>query len=98
MNNKNTIYIFLLLIGGYFLFRNKKKGSIIIEPLTTVKAYAKKGSKAYAKDLSTPIYTFTKDTLIEILDFDEIRGIYKIEYGNGVLQYGYIINSNIIFK
>ena len=98
MNKKNSVIVFLILLGGYFLLRNKKKGGIIVNPLISIKPYAKQNKIAYKADLNTPIYTFINDTLIELLDYDEIKGIYKIQFGNGVKTYGFISEHKIIYK
>jgi len=100
MNKKNTVFILLLLIGGYFILKNKnkKKGGIIVLPSTPLKPFAKKNKMVYDSDLNTPIYTFTEDTQINILDYNKITGIYKIEFNNGILRIGFINNDNIIFK
>lgn len=99
MKNENSIYIILLLLSGYLIFKNKKKkGSIIIPSINILKSYAKLNTIVYEDDYDTPIYTFNNETQIVLLDYDKDTGFYKIEYGNGVLKYGYINENNIIYK
>lgn len=102
MDNKNNyVYVVLAGIAAYFLLRIKNnKGSIIVDSSQSIKPYAKAGTLLYGDDLNTPIYTFAIDTLIELLEKDQERGIVKIQFGSSVFGIitGFISQYKIIYK
>jgi hypothetical protein len=102
MGKKNNyIYIILAGLGIYYLLnKTKPKGSIIVDPSQSIKPYAQANSVLYDNDLNTPIYTFNVDTLINLLDQDTERGIYRIEFKSetfGTIT-GFISQYKIIYK
>lgn len=102
MGTKNN-YIYLIVAGILvYFFTNKKRntGTIFIDPLQITRPFAIANSVLYGNDLNTPIYTFNKDTEINILDQDTERGIVEIEFKSetfGVVT-GFISQYKIIYK
>jgi len=95
--------IAFLLIGVLLLFSftkaTKKKGSIIIEPdFKTQNLYSLIGSKLYAEDRKTIIYTFNYNLLLELIENTGID--YKINYvtPSGENLIGYINYYDIEIK
>jgi hypothetical protein len=98
--NKNLVY---LLIGALLLFSfknaKKRKGSIIIEPdFKTQNLYALVGSKLYAQDRNTIIYTFNYNLQLELIENTGID--YKINYvtPSGKTVTGYINYYDVEIK
>jgi len=98
--NKNLVY---LLIGVLLLFSfksaKKRKGTIIIEPdFKTQNLYSLIGSKLYAEDRKTIIYTFNYNLLLELIENTGID--YKINYvtPSGENLIGYINYYDIEIK
>ena len=98
--NKNIVY---LIIGALLLFSfknvKKRKGSIIIEPnFKTDNLYSLVGSKLYAQDRNTIIYTFNYNLQLELIENTGID--YKINFvmPSGKTVTGYINYYDVEIK
>jgi hypothetical protein len=100
MKKKGYITVVLLLLGVYLYAKNRKRKSTVtaFDPLIQ-KAYSTIGSTVYEYDLKTPIYTFRKQIVLGVLEYDQDLPYTKVTFtANNTVKTGYIYNNDIIYK